>query len=284
MKNAVFSLLLVLALGGCTTSPLALKVLYGQFDNVMKRELLSYADFNDAERQAIKEEVDKLVAWHRYQALPSYVDLINEAQSRLLDSPAELKDIDWLFLTTKRLAQEFEARSPVLSLRPMIAQLDDRQINQVIAKIAEKLAEEKKELEETAADPMAESVKNLTKFFKRLGVKLNNSQQRLAQSFFEQRSLTPLQRHAAWEAWSAELTSILKNRQTPEFPQQLEAHYTARFSLIEKSFPIAWQQDQIVYKELFNALFNSLDAPQKQAMRERLASLSAVATDLASQD
>jgi hypothetical protein len=281
----IFLLVLVLGASGCTTSPLALKVLYGQFDNFMKRELLSYADFTAEQRELIESEVDSLVQWHRYQALPDYAENISTAQRKLLDSPINPNDIDWLFETLRALATEFESRSPILSLRPMIIRLNDEQIQQINKTVVKELAKERKELEKAKRrDPAKESVKNLSKFFKRLGVTLSKAQKQNAERYFSQRKISNLQRHAVWGKWVAELSEILNNRAAEEFSMALESHYTSRFSLIEEVYPDEWQKDQQLTKAMLLELFRSLNKTQQDAMRERLKSLSTVALDLARND
>lgn len=282
MKRTIVCIALLLFLSGCTNSPTVLKVLYGQFDNFMASKLLDYADFTDEQKQEILRAVDQTVEWHRYQALPTYVNMLAEAQARLIDQQPSQADIDWLFQNTIILGREFEKRSPLLSIRSTLSGLSDQQVMQIQRKINDEFADELDEMEKNLKnDPAEISSKNLAKFFKRMGLKLSKQQIEKAKPYFAQRRVSEQDRMPVWRQWTDELIQILERRQQPTFFTEFESHYTSRLNLIERTFTEDWRHDQKLSKAMLLDLFTSLSDKQKQSMRKRWATLRSVATDLA---
>ncbi len=278
----IILVLLVVGLAGCTDSPTLLKVLYGQFDNVMARELLSYADFSAEQKAQIRSAVDATVRWHRREALPSYVSLLMEIEQRMLDTHPSIEDITWLENSALAAAKDFETQSPMLKLLPLISALSDEQVTQITEKIAEEFEEQREEIENEADQDQATlATKNLTKFFKRVGLRLSSAQKDQAYKAFQARQLTDEQRMQAWRNWADQLLLLLEDRQTSEFSLQFSTHYAARFDLIERTFPAASAHDQEIIRNLMLDLFQNLSNKQKSAMRSRFETLSGVMQDLA---
>ena len=276
--------MLVLAAGftACSNSPLAWKLLYGQFDTLMSREFLSFADFDAAQEFEIKLAVDDTVRWHRQQELPRYADAIRELQQRILTKPAQPQDLDWLFETLTSIGRRFEERSPLLQLIPVLAELDDRQIGQIAAHLDDEFEESRREREKEAdQDPAEHSAKGLKKFFKRLGLNINPVQKERLIASLERRRMTQEARETIWRQWADKLLIVLNGRQSTGFVKRFEDHYFARLTLMESSAPEAWRHDQQLFKELLLDLFQSMDADQIESMQEGLDRVKNVALELA---
>lgn len=274
-------LILTLCLLGCSSNPTVLKLLYGQLDNVMAREILSYADFNNQQQSQIITAIDESVQWHRRESLPSYVASLAKARQRMLDQQATLADIEWLFEETITLFKEVETHSPLLKIRPLIANMSDLQVQQVTEQIDEEFKQQLKEItDQTGKDQAKASTKKLARFLRRLGLKLNALQKTKATASFARRQLTKYDRMQAWRIWADQLVLILEQRNNPDFSGNFAQHYIARMSLIERTYPAKWQADQDNLKRMWLTLFQSLTDAQRESMQERLAGLSKVALEL----
>ena len=281
MRKTLVAILL-LSLGGCTNSPVIWKALYGQFDNLMKREILAYADFTPDQKQAIRSAVDKTVLWHRTQALPQYAQLLETASTRLIEGSPTREDIDWLYATGLDLGREFESQSPILQLTSLIQGLSDQQIQQAIEHIDEQLAEQQRELEASASkDPAEESTKLLAKSLRRLGLNLTKPQKQAVTQSFRQRNITEAMRYSAWQNWADEFKGILEGRNDNGFEEKITRHYTGRMTLIQRTYPEFWSNDQVQSKAMVLELLLSLDQGQKNKALDRFNLLQQVMQDLA---
>lgn len=285
MQKTFFKSLLLtglLLLCGCTNNPTLLKLFYGQMDNALKREIISYADFSTEQKNTIRAAVDETVEWHRREALTGYVQDISEAQRRLLDTSVESQDIDWLIETFTRVGQEFEAQSPFLKLLPLIKSINDQQAEQVRDKINKEFEEQQKEQKKAAKQGEAKvDTKDLAKFFKRLGLKLSKSQKQKIEQTFSMRQITLTMRMQAWRSWGDELIKNIEERDSSDFEQRFKALYLGRSDLIKTTYPEAWQHDNQLARDMLLDLFQNLSEDQKNKMRKQLNVLTGVASDLA---
>jgi len=270
-KRLSLVLIMLLGLSSCTNSPLAWKLLYGQFDSFLSRELLSYADFGSAQKITIRSAVDATVTWHKTQELPLYAKAMDSFQAKFLSRQPETNDIEWLFSTIRDIGLRFDANSPLLKLIPLIANMSDQQISQVADQIDEEFAEEKKEWQKDKdLNPAQRSTKSMVKFFKRMGVKLNENQKNAITIKLGERKLSREQQQVLWRKWSDQLLIILENRSATDFSDKFKEHHFARISLFETQAPDLWRQDQTMFKELLLQLFASMDKEQISNMDTRI--------------
>ena len=276
---------LLLVTTACTNSPLVWKTLYGQFDNVLRKEILSYANFDDSQKAEIVNAVDATVRWHRTQALPEYVELFAEAQARLIDQTPNLGDIEWLYQSGLSAAEDFETNSPILKILGLVAALSDEQVDQVKEKLEEEFEEQREKIEkEQDKDQAVESTKGFRKFMQRLGLKLTKQQAQAVTDSFRQRQLDDQLRMEAWSDWSQQLYQILDKRGSYDFESAFTQHYTKRMTLIQTTYPDKWRADQELSKQMMLNLFRSLNDGQRDDVRERLALLSDVAIELSQEE
>ena len=275
--------LLLSSLSACTNNPFAWKLLYGQFDNFLSKQLIGYADFTDAQEELIRSEVDKTVLWHRQNELPKYADLIAEFQVRFLSKePRPTKiDMTWLVDEANDVGLRFDQKSPLLALLPMLAKLNETQVEQIAETIDEEFEDAKKEWEaEADQDPAIASEKSMRKFLKRLGLTTNRQQQGALIASLRLRQLNRESQEPIWREWSDELISILNSRSKPNFAQRFTDHHFARIDLLERKQPIKWAHDQALFKNMFLNLMVSLDSKQKKSMNQKLNKFKEVALEL----
>src|SRR5262249_5005659 len=77
---AVRVLLVCVLLGssGCST----LRFAYNTADIYLRRQLGKYLDVQAAQVEEVERHIAAFLAWHRVNALPQYIQIVNEANSR----------------------------------------------------------------------------------------------------------------------------------------------------------------------------------------------------------
>ena len=259
--------ILICTLSGCTNSPLAWKVLYGQFDNFLYRQFISYADFSDAQKSAIRKEIEVMAAWHRRSELPLYADYIDEFEARIMDQKPTADDVTWLFDALYEIGLRLDKNSPLLTLTPQMQALSDEQVEQISDAFDKDYAEETEEWEKEADKSPAEAgAATLKKFFRRLGLKLNKTQVQTVEQHLAKRQLSREAQQEIWREWSEQLLVILAGRKNADFAQKFSDHHFARIDLVKTTAPQGWQHDDVIYRTLLLDLFQSLDDSQKQSM------------------
>jgi hypothetical protein len=274
---------LVISLSGCTNNSFALKLLYGQFDNFLSKQLIGYAVFNDSEKGLIRLEVDKTVLWHRQHELPKYADTITEFQKRFLTQqtiPSQT-DMDWLIIELNTIGLRFDEKSPLLSLIPMLAQISDLQVEQIAQTVDEEFIDSHKEWQKEAdQDPAELSEKSLRKFFKRLGLSTNEAQRTALTESLRRRQLSYDIKQEVWRDWADQILEILNSRRQPGFAERFADHYFARLNLIEIKQPEKWAHDQTLFNDMFLELFTNLESDQRVSMSQKLDKFKTVALEL----
>lgn len=275
--------LLAISLSACTNSPVAWKLLYGQFDNLLSKQLIGYAEFTDSEKDLIRLEVDKTVLWHRQSELPRYADTIAEFQKRFLreQSLPNQTDMDWLLDEINAIGLRFDENSPLLPLIPVLAQLTDVQVEQIAQTIDEEFIDAQKELDKEANQyPAERAEKSIYKFLKRLGLSTNKAQRRKLIEALQLRQLDRGLQQEIWREWSDKLLNILNSRTQANFAERFTEHHFARINLIENTQPEKWAHDQALFKNMFLELLANLQPDQKLTMNQRLEKFKEVALEL----
>jgi hypothetical protein len=274
---------LVISLSSCTNNPLAWKLLYGQFDNFLSKQLIGYAEFTVSDKDLIRLEVDKTVLWHRQYELPKYADTITEFQKRFLaqQTVPSQSDMDWLIIELNAIGLRFDEKSPLLSLIPMLAQITDLQVEQIAQTIDEEFVESHKEWQKEAdQDPAKLSEKSLRKFFKRLGLSTNEAQRTALMESLRRRQLSRDIKQEIWREWTDQILDILESRVQTGFAERFADHYSARLNLIEKKQPEKWAHDQTLYNDMFLELFTNLESDQRVSMNQKLEKFKTLALEL----
>ncbi|MEM7360173.1 MAG: DUF6279 family lipoprotein [Pseudomonadota bacterium] len=281
-QRLLAAIIIICTLSGCTNSPLAWQLLYGQFDNFLYRQFISYADFSDAQKSAIRKEIEVMAAWHRRSELPLYADSIDEFEARILDRGPTADDVNWLFDALYEIGLRLDKNSPLLALTPQMQALSDEQVEQISDAFDKDYAEEIEEWEKQSDKSPAEAgAATLKKFFRRLGLKLNKAQVQTVEQHLAQRQLSREAQQAIWREWSDQLLVILAGRTHADFAQRFSDHHFARIDLVEIQAPQRWRHDDAIYRTMLLDLFQSLDDGQKQAMRKKLQRIKAVVVELA---
>jgi hypothetical protein len=123
--------LLVVLVGGCSTVRFA----YENADAYMRWQAARYLDLEGEAAEELDERIDALHEWHRKNALPKYVTLVNEASQRLARGLSR-EDLVWGYDSLRVQARESLRKAGELAA-PLLDRLNPAQVAQIERRIAE---------------------------------------------------------------------------------------------------------------------------------------------------
>jgi len=125
-------LLLSMLVGSCTNSRLVLRPLYNSLDDQLQKQMLSYGEFDDAQKQAISGLLDHFHVWHRQSQLPHYAALsANVSESLRNRKTVSLETIQAWSRSFTQHASTLGRCSPVYLAGDVLATLDDQQVKEL---------------------------------------------------------------------------------------------------------------------------------------------------------
>jgi len=128
-------ILLVLAVAlvasGCST----LRFAYENADTYLRWKAGTYVDLEGDDADELDDRVDEFHAWHRKNALPKYVRLVQEASLRF-DDGLSRQDLDWGYDSLRGQARESLRKAAELAA-PMLDRLTPAQVAQIERRLAE---------------------------------------------------------------------------------------------------------------------------------------------------
>jgi len=142
IRKSLFILLtpILLCCSGCSMISLG----YNHADFLLRYWINDYTSFNDAQKEQISFDVDEYLRWHRKEALPGYIALL-QSVDKAVNRPGGLTDSDVV-----RLKAE-SARLYRLTMTPMIkpaahilSTLDNTQITELADTLAERNRKQRK--------------------------------------------------------------------------------------------------------------------------------------------
>jgi len=116
---------------GCSSVRLA----YDNADTLLRWEAKSYLDIHGAQVDELDARIADFIAWHRKQALPEYVELANEAASRV-DRGLSREDLVWGYDSVVRELQQV-LRHAVGEGADLLDRLSEEQIVHLESRFAE---------------------------------------------------------------------------------------------------------------------------------------------------
>jgi hypothetical protein len=138
---------LLLGLSGCSMVRFA----YNNADLYLRYQLGKYLDVQGAQREEVDRHIAAFLAWHRANALPQYIRLVNEASARFARGLSQ-EDLVWGYDSVQ--AQVLQA---VRAAAGEIADLLDRLTPEQIAYMERRFAEDnRKYVRENVAGGMEE--------------------------------------------------------------------------------------------------------------------------------
>ena len=232
---------------------------YERIDQFIANQFLEYATFSNTQENYIRKATKEFKHWNTKNELPEYKKLL--LTFRLLDSTTRVDDIDDIY----QKGMMFGNRSRDFFVPYMVelcSELTNQQVEEIAIHFDGLMEERRLELDNERKSFQAALEKSFVRFFRLLGVRLNNEQKntvRLLSSDLEDT------RHELIDArikWNQQFLAILTLRKQKNFKQILTDHIN---SLGSEDKNTRWVINQITAK-----IIASLDEKQRARFQKRL--------------
>ena len=232
---------------------------YERIDQFIANQFLEYATFSNTQENYIRKATKEFKHWNTKNELPEYKKLL--LTFRLLDSTTRVDDINDIY----QKGMMFGNRSRDFFVPYMVelcSELTNQQVEEIAIHFDGLMEERRLELDNERKSFQAALEKSFVRFFRLLGVRLNNEQKntvRLLSSDLEDT------RHELIDArikWNQQFLAILTLRKQKNFKQILTDHIN---SLGSEDKNTRWVINQITAE-----IIASLDEKQRARFQKRL--------------
>ena len=232
---------------------------YERIDQIIANQFLEYASFTSEQEKYVRQATLKFKYWNIKNELPKYKELIS--QFRFLDNTTTFDDIDDIYQTGVMLGN----RSRDFFVPYMVefcSELTNQQVEEIAIHFDGLMEERRLELDNERKSFQAALEKSFVRFFRLLGVRLNNEQKnnvRLLSSELEDT------RHELIDArikWNQQFVTILALRQEKNFKQILTDHINSLSSEDKNT--------RRLINQITAEIIASLDEKQRARFQKRL--------------
>ena len=232
---------------------------YERIDQFIANQFLEYATFSNTQENYIRKATKEFKRWNAKNELPEYKKLL--LTFRLMDSTTRVDDIDDIY----QKGMMFGNRSRDFFVPYMVelcSELTNQQVEEIAIHFDGLMEERRLELDNERKSFQAALEKSFVRFFRLLGVRLNNEQKntvRLLSSDLEDT------RHELIDArikWNQQFLAILTLRKKKNFKQILADHINLLGSEDKNT---RWVINQITAE-----IIASLDEKQRARFQKRL--------------
>lgn len=205
------ALILLMTLGACTT-----KVAYNFMHWAIEWKVQRLVSLHDEQKFHTKEAIKEFHIWHRTTQLPLYAEYLRQLQERLRQTPLTAQDIH--AETDKIQVLIDQSVNKVLpDAAKVLATLSDKQVQELLARVAEEREEYREEHVDISAKKQAKKrYKDFLKYFGDWIGNLSSAQKQQIQQWSE--ALEPYEKlnHAQQKIWEENLAEILAQRDDQE--------------------------------------------------------------------
>jgi len=232
---------------------------YEKIDQLIANQFLEYATFSNTQENYIRKATEEFKHWNTKNELPEYKKLL--LTFKLLDSTTRVDDIDDIYQKGMMLGN----RSRDFFVPYMVelcSELTNQQVEEIAIHFDGLMEERRLELENRRKSFQAALEKSFVRFFRLLGVRLNNEQKntvRLLSSDLEDT------RHELIDTrikWNQQFLAILTLRKQKNFKQILTDHINSLGSEDKNT--------RMVINQITAEIIASLDEKQRARFQKRL--------------
>ncbi|MBH8613656.1 DUF6279 family lipoprotein [Pseudomonas mohnii] len=265
-KHIATLLIFTLALGACSRVGLA----YRNLDVIIPWTLSDYLDMNGEQKDWLNERLKKHLNWHCTTQLPDYLEWLDRLQSmvetnQVTDSALQARTTE----AKKAIAET--ARQITPSAIELLQGLDDKQVAEMNAAFAKDLRKREKAyvkppLAQQIAERGARMDKRLTDWLGPLSV----SQEQRVMAW----STALGDQNTQWIAnrahWQKQFSEAVAQRQSPQFPQQIETLLVDRDSVWTPQYRQAFANTEAQARSLFVDLMAESTLKQRQRLLNKI--------------
>ena len=232
---------------------------YERIDQIIANQFLEYASFTNEQEKYVRQATLEFKYWNIKNELPKYKELIS--QFRLLDNTTTVDDIDDIYQQGMLLGNN--TRDYFL---PQIVEfcktITNKQVEEMATYFDELMKERKLELENDNDNFQGSLEKSFKRFFRFMGVKLNNEQINrvgiLSSGMEDKREQLISERIQ----WNQQFIAILNLRQNENFEEIFINHINS----LDSENP----NTRILINQITAEIIASLDEKQRGKFQKRL--------------
>ena len=232
---------------------------YERIDQLIANQFLEYANFTKDQEKYVRNATLEFKYWNIKNELPKYKELIS--QFRFLDNTTTFDDIDDIYQQGMLLGNN--TRDYFL---PQIVEfcktITNKQVDEMATYFDELMKERKLELENDEDDFQGSLTKSFKRFFRFMGIKLNNDQINTIRILSSGIEDTREQSISERIQWNQEFIAILNLRQNENFEEIFINHINS----LDSENP----NTRMLINQITAEIIASLDEKQRGKFQKRL--------------
>ena len=261
-----FPVLLLVFLTACSSTTFV----YNRLDFLLPWYLGDYVELEREQKKQLGSLLDPFLQWHRAEELPQYLQLLQEAESKL-DGPLTAADIESISLSFEAAWLRLESRA-LEWLMELGEELSDEQIAGFITELRDKQSEyEEKYLTRTDEEYHEEAYENLRDSLQDYMGRLDSEQRELLRDS----SLELLRSDGVWlterAAWIDMLERVL--RREPGWQQALREAIASRDDTVSAAYRDTYAHNAGVIYATLAEVINSRSEKQDRRLRSEIGGL-----------
>ena len=232
---------------------------YERIDQLIANQFLEYASFTNNQEKYVRQATLEFKYWNIKNELPKYKKLLS--QFRALDNTTSFDDIDDIYQQGMLLGNN--TRDFFL---PQIVEfcktITNKQVEEMATYFDELMKERKLELENNEDDFQDSLVKSFKRFFRFMGVKLNNEQINTIRTLSSGIEDSREQLISERIQWNQQFIAVLNLRQNKNFEEIFINH----INLLDSENP----NTRTLINQITAKVIVSLDEKQRRKFQKRL--------------
>ena len=232
---------------------------YERIDQLIANQFLEYASFTNNQEKYVRQATLEFKYWNIKNELPKYKKLLS--QFRALDNTTTFDDIDDIYQQGMLLGNN--TRDFFL---PQIVEfcktITNKQVEEMATYFDELMKERKLELENNEDDFQDSLVKSFKRFFRFMGVKLNNEQINTIRTLSSGIEDSREQLISERIQWNQQFIAILNLRQNKNFEETFINHINS----LDSENP----NTRTLINQITAEVIASLDEKQRRKFQKRL--------------
>ena len=232
---------------------------YERIDQLIANQFLEYANFTNSQEDYVREATLEFKYWNIKNELPKYKKLLS--QFRFLDGTTTVDDIDDIYQQGILLGNNSRDFF-VPQIVEFCKTITNKQVEEMAIYFDELMEERKLELENEEGDFQGSLTKSFKRFFRLVGIKLNNQQintVRLLSSGIEDNREQLISDRIQW---NQQFIAILNLRQNENFEETFVNHIVS----LNSEDP----NTRILINQITAEIIASLDEKQRAKFQKRL--------------
>ncbi|WP_247257920.1 DUF6279 family lipoprotein [Pseudomonas moorei] len=259
-------LTVTLALGGCSRMGLA----YRNLDIIIPWSLSDYLDMNIEQKSWLNERLREHLSWHCSTQIPGYLDWLDRLQAMVETNQVTDAALQARTEEAKQAIAE-TAREITPSAIELLQGLNDKQVAEMNEAFAKDLRKHQEQYLKPSLDQqIKERGERMEKRLRDWLGPLNPSQQQRVVAW----STSLGDQNTQWIAnrahWQKQFSEAVAQRQSPQFPQQIETLLVNRESLWTPQYRQAFANTEAQARSLFVDLMAESTPEQRQRLLKKM--------------